>query len=150
MSLELLLGIYGSVVSTTVAVVTVYNMLLRDRPNLRLSAELGFPAGPRAGPPSVYIVCTNKGRRPITVEQVSLRLQDGQLLTQPSFSGELPKRLNEGEHCQIRMELAPVKAELAGKEARAVGIFARDGTGQKHTGKLPGNVREALERNPNL
>ena len=147
MTVEGWIAIYAAVIATINAAWSIYS-IWRDKPKLALKANLGFPLGPsRHGPICLYIEVVNEGRRPITVEGIGLKLNNGQLVSYIPREGELPKRLQEGESCKVRLELEETRNEIAKIYANPSHIWARDNTGRKYFQKLDPKISRSLSTN---
>jgi len=144
MTVEGWIAIYAAVIATITAAWSIYS-ILRDKPKLALKAKLGFPLGPsRHGPICLYIEVVNEGRRPITVEGIGLKLNNGQLVSHIPREGELPKELQEGKSFRIRMELEKIRKEIAKTSANATHVYARDSTGKMYFKKLDKKLSREL------
>ena len=87
MTVESWIAIYAAVIATINAAWSIYS-IWRDKPKLALKANLGFPSGPSGhGSICLHIEVVNKGRRPITVAGIGLKLDNGQLASYISRVG---------------------------------------------------------------
>ena len=144
MTVEGWIAIYAAVIATINAVWSIYS-ILRDKPKLALKANLGFRGGPSGyGPICLYIEVVNKGRRPITVEGIGLKLNNGQLASYFPYEGKLPKELQEGKSFRIGMELEKIRKEIAKTSANATHVYARDSTGKMYFKKLDKKLSREL------
>ena len=113
MTVEGWIAIYAAVIATISAAWSIYS-ILRGKPKLALKANLGFRGSPSGySPTCLYIEVVNKGRRPITVEGVGLKLDNGQLASYFPYEGELPKELQEEKSFRIGVELEKIRKEIA-------------------------------------
>lgn len=106
LSLTTILAIWGATVSTVLAGVRVIEYLRDRRPRMRVTFS---PCVIRAGLLHAVEGCSieaiNIGQRPVTVEALVLRLDDGRVWwpMRPDFysSGELPVTLTESKRLSV-------------------------------------------------
>ena len=136
MTVESWIAIYAAVIATINAAWSIYS-IWRDKPKLALKANLGFPSGPSGhGSICLHIEVVNKGRRPITVAGIGLKLDNGQLASYFPYEWELPKELQEGKSFRVRVELEKIRKEIAKMSANVTHVYARDSTGKMYFKKL--------------
>ena len=96
----LIIAIWGAILSTIWTIWGVYNSL-QDRAKVKVKTNFGFLTyrdGP-VGEPQLLITAINKGKRPITLSSMGIRIGDTNLINMHTMG--LPCKLEEGRsHCE--------------------------------------------------
>jgi len=143
----LLLALYGTVVSTTLA----FREMRKDRRGIRVICRLGPLVGP-SGPISdvVSIQAVNIGHRPVTISGAGfLFSNDLQMTPFGDVTGRypFPKRLTDGETVSLHIAASDVKDALRAQRERDPDvayktIFVRDAEGKSYKIKAPKILNE--------
>ena len=90
-------AIYGAILSTLIGIWTIYYNFL-DRPRIKIIAKFGFISPAEKTTEDILFIVTaiNKGRRPITLSSMGLRLEGNVDLLNIKTIG-LPVELGEGK-----------------------------------------------------
>ncbi len=128
------IALYGAVVATAALLWNIY-VGLRDRPGVRVRVSQGFFPGANMGP-MIFIVAINKGRRPLTLTGVGLRLPNHNdiVFVRPN----LPIELGEGKSHQEWISQDELRQYLLSAGYKAPPLFAwyRDATGRIYRGRV--------------
>ncbi|MBI2449623.1 hypothetical protein HYV49_04980 [Candidatus Pacearchaeota archaeon] len=91
----MLLAIYGSIISTLGIILSLYNYN-RDKAKIKVKASFGvMGSGKGAEGPFFFVKAINKGRRPVTLSSVGIRVGKDDLINIKTIS--LPRELGEGK-----------------------------------------------------
>ena len=121
-----IIAIYGAILSTIAIGWNIYNNL-QDRPKIEVKASIGFFT-PDTSKTFFFVKAINKGKRPISLSSVGIRLQNDQdLINLKTFS--LPSELNEGKSHTEWFELDELKNKNCGF------AWYRDETGKLYKSK---------------
>jgi len=91
----MLLAIYGAVISTFGIILSAYNYS-RDKAKIKVKANFGFmQSSIGAEGPFFFVEAINRGRRPVTLSSVGIRMGKEDLINIKTVS--LPMELGEGK-----------------------------------------------------
>jgi len=134
-NLTLILAVYGGVLSTVAIIWNIYNNLL-DKPKIKITTSIGFLTGAmNPSEPLLFIEAINKGKRPVTLSSVGIRLAKEENVTLMQVN--LPAELGEGKSHVEWIALDKLRTELC--------TFAwyRDATGRLYQDK---NIKKRLQK----
>ncbi len=124
---------YGAIVATVAAAVAVYNAW-RDRPRLVVSARPNFlELGNETAGKLICVSVVNRGRRPVTLRGVALKMRDGiEIAVVKSMQAQ--DEIGEGKGKSYFMNQKTFEQKHSFSDVRYV--FAIDQAGRTWKGKL--------------
>ncbi len=129
----ILLAVYGAIISTLGIIFGIYNYN-RDKAKIKIETSFGFFSGTiEDGKTFFFVKAINRGRRPITLSSVGIRMREGDLLNIKTLS--LPNELGEGKSHNEWFTLD----ELRDKDCEFA--WYRDETGKLYKSK---NIKQKL------
>ncbi len=98
----LILASYGALISTLVAIWQIHS-IWRDKADVRVTPNIGILGSLNETRKVFMVDIINKGRRPVTISSIQVRLKDGKdwLFIAPYANQGLPKELTEGRSHKV-------------------------------------------------
>jgi hypothetical protein len=134
----LLLGLWGAVLSTILALLRLLEYYGQQRPRITVSATQGFLVAPEAPQFDVILLeAVNTGRRPVTITEAYLVLKNGTKFAPASASAlsekTIPCLLKEGEIIRTYFDAQRVRDEERETGSQVVRLQFRDAHGRHYT-----------------
>jgi len=132
----------GEIIGIVWGFLTSWLNFRRDRSNLKITLKFHLKTG-RGTSFSVYLV--NKGRRPVSVNEVLLRLKSNEAWLPSRGSLDSPIKLEETESREICFPLYDVRDKISTPlDIRCVEV--KDTAGKKYTQGLSRRLRAQIRR----
>lgn len=144
--IALLLGIYGAILSTVLAV----RETRRDHRKVKVTCSLGILTGFRFEPiEAIMITVVNVGHRPVEITSAGFNLTDKRIMVvmddiAPNHQQPLPKMIADGESVTVHKYKDSISGGLeehwrraGNSDLKITGAYVRDSTGRTYRAKAP-------------
>ena len=144
-------AVYAAIVATLALGWRAYEWL-RDRASIRLEVNFMWYLNTPGFDPDkrwISVIAMNRGRRATTMSSAGFRTnRKTDLVYVPArMTGELPKRLDEGERCFVNFNEQQLKEQLSklGPSGHVEFAWFRDQTNRLYKTKLTATLKKAIQ-----